>query len=762
MVDPAANAVPGPAPASPQESPAAAGPPAAEAPGLLSTLAGLAGHSGAADERLGAERDAIRGLQVGQLVGGSIYNMVAGPASIRMYRLSTEELHETREAFVRPPDWTALRRSTLQRSVTLLRGPRGGGKYALARDLLLDAGHRTLFLLDPDTDLSVLGRADLQQGAGYLLTDFANAGALTGFELSRLEHELRYRQARLIVTVEQSATRVDPGTHGHLLDATRRAAGPEIVSAQVAWRLGIGADGRVKRLMARPDVIALLRELLSGAPAGRAAELGQLVAEAAEANADDEVVARVRTRLALRDGDSLATWFENLGDLARQCLAVSVAIFGGEAYASVAALAHDLEERLQVKETAEHPDRARGTALIGSTSGRLAAIQATLVTSAVATRYGGAQGQVVRFRDQGVSARVLEHVWTEYDRVRLVLPDWLRDCAVNESQTLRVRAAVAAGTLAKQYFETVRARILRPWAASDRAELRDAAAVAVRVAAVESGHAQAAHALVRSWSFESNTRLRATAARAWRVVFELDGTEAAWSLLHDLADTDRDDVIDAVCRSLTEYMALEQGHYYRDALDLIDQWCGGGGHGARRSTVGEIAFLYAAADLVERRGPGAGPDTTRAAAHPGGPFGGSGGKAARGRSGGQNGLGTIAPPGSRPATGNRGPRVWPMLLAAADRDDVRRQEVALLWMRTVNSPRVYEAAHEVLAEWARLAEPDPVARVALGRLLAVAAADVRTERILRKQADTWIAAGEGRGAPLAGQEVITHLGRKPR
>jgi hypothetical protein len=361
---------------------------------------------------------------------------------------------------------------------------------------------------------------------------------------------------------------------------------------------------------------------------------------------------------------------------------------------------------------------------------------------------------VVRYRDQGVSVHVLEHVWTEYDRIRLVLPDWLRDCAVNESQTLRVRGAVAAGTLAKQSFETIRARILRPWAASDRPELRDAAAVAVRVAAMESGHARAAHALVRSWSFETNTRLRATAARAWRVIFELDGTEAAWSLLHDLADTDRDDIVDAVCRSLTEYMALEQGRYYRDALDLIDQWCRSGGYGPRRSTVGEIAFLYAAADLVERRGGGV--DAAGTTGGRGGPLGGAAKPAARGRPGGPH------RPGGPAGPGGRGPGVWPMLLAAADRDDIRRQEVALLWMRTVNSAQVYEAAHEVLAEWARLAEPDPAARAALGRLLAVAAADVRTQRIIRKQADTWIAAGEGRGAPLAGQEVLNHLGRNPR
>ncbi|KIF74162.1 hypothetical protein QR77_09510 [Streptomyces sp. 150FB] len=682
--------------------------------GLLDSLSGLRSSPGNADERLGAERDAISGLRVGQYVGGNVYNMVAGPAALRLYHLSHEDLDETREAFVRPVHYDVLSRDAGRRTITLLRGPAGCGKYALARALLLDARHRELYLLDPGTDLTRIGAADLQRGAGYILADLPDTGAaaLTLFEVNRLETELRSQDCRLVLTAGSSVTPADAGLTRSLLEAGDQPTAAEVTAAHLGWRLGMAEGARVQRLLARTDVSDLLRERLSGTTATLAAELGHLLAEAAGAGTEDEVVRKVRDRLELRDGQSYGPWFDSLDDLARQCLAIGVAVFGGEAYESVAALSHDLQERLQVEETAENPDRPRNTPLSGSRRGRLAAIHATLVESEVGTRHGGARGQVVRFRDQGFASKVLELVWTEYDDIRPALPFWLLDCAVSDLPTVRVRAAVAAGTLTTHSFETIRAAILSPWAADERSELRDAAAIAVRVAAMEAGHAKAAYDLVRGWSLEPNPRLRASAARAWRVIFEMDGTEAAWALLHSLADSDEFDILHAIAVSMTEYMALEDGRYYRDALDLIDQWIRSGSHGPHRVLIGEVAFLWGAVDLVDRV-----PDGPRGAGH----------------------------------------RTWPALLAAADRDSRRREEVAVLWTQVVNSPRVYRSAHEVLGNWALLVEKDPEGRAALARLLHVVCADRRTYQIIRKQAENWIAAGEGRGASLTGHEVLAHL-----
>ncbi|MEY9966653.1 hypothetical protein ABIA33_004718 [Streptacidiphilus sp. MAP12-16] len=686
------------------------------------------GRPGAAGERLGAERDAISGLRVdaAQIFGGSqyVYNMTSGH-SIRVCPLSAEELDETRQAFVpfvSPAEHSALIQLMRSRSVVLLRGSAGVGKEALARALLLGAGHRGLYLLDPATDLSRVDSGDLQQGCGYVLADLpqTTADGLTLFDVQRLGSELLKQGARLVITVAATVQLPDTGLVRDLIDAPTPPDGTDIASAQLRWRLGIADSARSRRILAQPDVAELLRDLLDGAPAARAAELGRLLAEAATAVAEDGVAAKVRDRLELRDGQSFARWLENLQDLARQCLAISVATFGGEAYESVASLARDLEERLQIQESPDNPDRPRGTALARTRFARLESIHATLVESEVETRYGGARGLVVRYRDQGVALKVLEHVWSEYDEIREVLPAWLRASAATVLPTVGVRAAVAAGVLAKHAFETVRAKILLPWAGDESPQLRDAAATALHVVSTEARHATAAYNLVQAWSSDSNPRLQATAARAWRVVFELDGgTEQAWTLLHALAGAEEAMVIDAVCRSLTEYMALEDGRYCRDALDLIDQWTVSGNHGTQRRFVGELAFLYAAADLVDPL-----PDSDAT---------------------------------TRVERATDDPQMWPGLLATTAQDPVRRGEVAALWKQTLNSPDVYEPAHEVLSEWAYLVESEPRGRTALAALLDRAADDRRTTLIARHLAMEWIRASGGRGAPLTGRTVLAYL-----
>lgn len=733
----------------PQPEPAAAQPEAQESPdagaaarggSLREGLSALRGTRGASGERLDAERDAVSGLRVsaGQVFAGDSYVFnLSGGASVRSYRLSAVELDEVREAYVEPAGFSGLVAALGGRTVVVLRGAPGSGKDGAARAALLRAGHRELSLLDPATDLATVESGDLRQGAGYVLADLTQraADALTSFELRRLEGVLRARRCRLVITAAPGLRFTDPGVQHDVVEAPESPAASDIVTRHLEWRLGVAEAALGRRVLARPDVRQLLGELLGGAaPAtpATAAELGRALADAAADGAEDEVADLVRRRQRLRDDQAIADWMQGLDDLAQQCLAIAVAAFGGEAYEIVATLARDLEERLQVEESPDNPVRPRGTKLGGTRSRRLAAIRGTLVESEVATRHGGARGKVVRFQDPGVAVRVLEHVWSEYDEIREVLPTWLRDSAAGVLPTVGVRAAVAAGVLARHGFEMVRSRILNPWAAAEDSELRDAAAIALGVAAKESGHALAAYNLVLAWSAPgARPELRATAARSWRVVFERDGDEQAWSWLHQLAETENVAVVEALCRSLTEYMALDGGRYRRDALDLIDQWAVVGAHGPLRRLVGELAFLYAAGDLI---------DAVRQD-----PYGYGGGSPAP------------APSPGAAAALEPEPVVWPTLLAVTEHDPEQRAEVAALWRQAINSPTTYRLAHDVLTEWAYLVEPQPRGRTALAALLADAATDRRTPLILRHLADSWVRGSEGRGAARTGHVVLAQL-----
>ncbi|MFJ3303712.1 hypothetical protein ACIPSA_11390 [Streptomyces sp. NPDC086549] len=667
-----------------------------------------------AGERLGAERDAVNGFRIHSqmFTGGQNVYLGQGPAAVCLYRLSEEELDEIRTAFVAPDGHRAVADEVRARPVTLLGGPAGAGKDALARSALLAAGHRAVFRLDSDTDPTALTAADLTTGAGYVLPDLPQhtADALTPFALRRLAAELNSggRGCRLVVTVSPPVRPADPDVAAELVEVPSRPDATEVARVHLYWRAGIPHRARAERILARPDVRDLVRDRLVGVRTADAAELGRLLSEAAAAVPEEQVAERVRERTEAHAGQSFGLWLENLKDLARQCLAIGVAAFGGEAYVTVASLSRDLEERLQAPESPENPDRRRGTPLGGTRRARLTDIHATLVESEVETRHGGARGLVVRYTDPEMALRVLEHVWAEYDEIREELPGWLRQSAVSELPTVAVRAAVAAGVLARHAFDTVRTQILLPWAVSENDQLRDAAATTLWVVADDPAHAAAAYNLVRDWTEDDSPQLRATAARAWRVVFERDGTERAWALLHSLADSEELEVTEAVCLSLTDYMALGDGRHRHDALDLLDQWAVSGNYGSQRRFTGALAFLFAANDLLER-----------------------------------------VPGDDR--------RWWPSLLVAVARHPGLLPRVAALWEEAVNSPDLYEAAHGVLAGWARQVEADPAGRAALARLLTAVARRPRTELIVRHQAAAWVRSEGGLGAPRTGRAVLDHL-----
>jgi hypothetical protein len=683
-------------------------------------MSARAAQPGATEERLGAEYDARAGLSFSnarihadRVYGRDHIEVNAGPERelVPKYPIPLWRKEEAENAFVITDGHRQLLREVSGRHVVLIRGARGTGKYALATKLVMEARPSAVYCFGPATDVSALRGEDFGKGAGYLLEDLADtaAPALTAFEAQRLEQELDRLGSLLVITIPVGTVMADQAL-AKLISEMREPAEPaDVAQRHLLWRAGPDDRARAERLLARADVAELIKkECGAGGDLGRAAQIAHMIAQASEA--DGEVVTKVAERLAMGEIAAFEHWFEGITDLETQCLAIAIAVFGGEPYDTVASLARRLQERLQLPESVDKPERPRSAPISATRRRRLEQLRATLRPATVVTRHGGAPpGLIVRFRDETTPVNVLDYVWDELDEIRSELTGWLRGCARHELATIRVRAAVAVGILTARSFDAMRASVILPWVAARDADLRDAAAVALNNAAQDEPKlAPAVRNMVLAWSAEDEKpSVRAGAVRAWRALLDDDGS--AVGLLDSLAATSNADIIEAICLSVAEYLALDEDHRQREAIGLLHDWARA--RDPDRRLVGELAFVYAAADLVEKR-----------------------------------------PGGTRHQE-----EVWPALLAIADRDPMRQEELATLWQGALCSPDVYEAAHLVLAQWAHTVEPVPAARRALGRLLALAARSDRCARIIRHQAARWTRAETAAAAPETSRVVKAYL-----
>jgi len=703
---------------------------------------GLGGVSRDALASLGVEPGRPRDtgpLLVGEVQGDQVTTknvyMNAEPAAaarVEVLPLTPERIEVVREAYVRHSEYAEL--------VTLLKAGRRvlviqtrasqGGSTAGIR-LMLDLGARRVFELAPGTDLRELSTQELAQDSGYLLDTNRGSGTrLNKFDLERLEKTLGKHQSWFVVTVdpevrlEEDVRLLFAGTLGTPPPAV------DIVAAHLQYWLGSPGRSTADALLQDAQVAELVTGWLVGnSHPQRAAELARLLYDTTRD--PDYSIDKVRERIGRLSTEGFEKWFDNTIDLSVRCLVIALAVLHGFPYETVADAAQALEGHLVPQAPEETPTERRDP-FASRRSLRVEAALARLVRIVEPARYGSAPVDVVRFLNPSWPQQILERVWTEYDDVRPALLDWLGDLIRHPWQRVRVFAATAVGYLSYLSFPYVASRILEPWANSDDVYEREAAAAAVTVPARDSGLTEQVSRMLRAWQREDATANRHyTVARTLGgPLGQLDPARALTTLGMLAAVADRRTryaIRDSIAELVTEGDDTVRDGVLaalRDWIERDDRTATGPGDTLRTRTRAELldrakslrftaffAFLGLCHNVRLRRLAEASDDAV----------------------------------------------AWPGVLWLAGTSDSRRELIALLWHRSLDSALSHEAAQDVLDRWGRLLNRDPDGGAVLaGVLVACARFSDRTLRTIRRRAQLW-AVPETGNAPQTAAVVTAAL-----
>ncbi|MFY1626898.1 hypothetical protein ACN268_27425 [Micromonospora sp. WMMD735] len=270
--------------------------------------------------------------------------------------------------------------------------------------------------------------------------------------------------------------------------------------------------------------------------------------------------------------------------------------------------------------------------------------------SPLAAAETGEQPRRARLTDFRLLFDVLDVVWHDFDGVRLPLLVWLEELVFTRRDEVRWRAARITGWLATYDFDEVCNGMLRQWAADERGTGRQAAALALEIAAHDDRLVARIQGRVLGWVRSANPRLHDTAARVYGTRIGRLAPADTLRELRTLASRDDLNGSASVARALTNLYPVAPEETWRALVD----WNGADLHRLRVHAARGMTLL--------------------------------GGQLA----------------GQAPHEG------WPLLLTAVEGFTPDPTELAGLWRGALSDPTTAPRAWKLLHAWLLLGDEEPV------------------------------------------------------
>jgi hypothetical protein len=480
------------------------------------------------------------------------------------------QLELVKDVYVRPTGITVAEGLFQVRRLVILQGARDSGLRTSGLWLAaMYASTDRVFFLSPDRLLGALRARELEKGAAYVIPslDAATASKIGESALEDLE-AWTADGGWLVITVSTSVS-----LNREIAMATdlvvKEISRPDPVAV---------ADGHAQRELGEPAIAQVpapealdrlrgwlgeddIREWLRARPEPRfAAQAGRVLAWTALKGGDPRGALR-----PLEDPQAQAAqWFAVHPDTAKRAFMLAAAVLAGSSYIAVADAAAALYDKLKgFKVKHERQDFWSGLAEESWLE---------LAQEDHATPLGMLPVEVVRFRSARTQTAMLEYAWRRVDGMRLATCEWLTVLGASESTEIRARAAAAAGIVALWDFEYALGKILLPWAASENADEREAAALALSIPANNTRFSDATWRLVLGWcdpELTENTELTRTAIYALGGPLGAQDPETALAALREVVENHDWERVPDVALSL---VVLAAGGRSAEVLSTLLEW----------------------------------------------------------------------------------------------------------------------------------------------------------------------------------------------
>jgi hypothetical protein len=472
----------------------------------------------------------------------------------RVGRVSQDELAELRLVYVSGQADAQLLAVLHQRRLVILRGEESSGRRAAALHALAGLVADRISCIAAGEEGDPLGDCDLLEKTGHIVELRSRAKELSQVTNDHLAERLASLQSYLVVLVPVDAAWSDRAVARHLVDHRRpdgrtvferhlsgiHRLGEPRVSDLAAW-----AEDAARLHTASPGWIADLAEDVVGV-----AERGTSPSEALESRLRRQAVALLR---GLDAGDTELSGSERLH---RRALLLALAVFDGLPCTSVEVAAEPL---YLVLRDIEYPQWPPGRRAFGALRADwLGEFDATLERREALSRRSEVPVPCATMRCSGLGKMVLTEAWWQYEAARSAILGWLHDLGAHPAPEIRVRVAQTVGWLAAHDLDPVYHRVIAPWASSDRARQREAAAWALEAAEYTDGTRLSLVELVAEWAESGGVNRRRTATLCYGTAVFRGQPGKALRQLRMLARRSGDDEVSQVSRSVADLFAV--GH----------------------------------------------------------------------------------------------------------------------------------------------------------------------------------------------------------